>query len=204
MAWLAANSIGAGVGFDDAGRLTGSSWGQLTGRDWSSAGGGILVAFADIDQERGTGAIGFLFSFGLDYESESNRRLALGLEKYFGDRIARGLQFLDSATKLAEWSFSTGDSSGGGQKTVDDLIGESTKGRETKGRSDQYNHGGGREQRDRDFDSLGATDVRDRGNGTKTGTLPDGRPVNVHDSKTDGVPTIQIGSGSREVKIRYP
>lgn len=95
-------------------------------------------------------------------------------------------------------------SKSGAKKTVDDLIGESKKGRETKGRADQYIHEGGREQRDKDFDSLGATDVEDRGNGTKTGTLPDGRPVNVHDSKTDGVPTIQIGNGSREIKIRYP
>ena len=91
-----------------------------------------------------------------------------------------------------------------GVKTPEDLAGESTKGRETKGRADQYNHDGGREQRDKDFDSLGATDVKDRGNGTRTGTLPDGRPVNVHDSKTDGVPTIQVGNGSREIKIRYP
>jgi hypothetical protein len=96
------------------------------------------------------------------------------------------------------------NSEGSGKRTVDDLIGESTAGRETKGRADQYIHGGGREQRDKDFDSLGATDVKDRGNGTRTGTLPDGRPVNVHDSKTDGVPTIQIGNGSREIKIRYP
>lgn len=91
-----------------------------------------------------------------------------------------------------------------GAKTPEDLIGESTKGRETKGRADQYNHEGGREQRDKDFDSLGVTDVKDRGNDTKTGTLPDGRPVNVHNSKADGVPTIQIGNGSREIKIRYP
>ena len=92
----------------------------------------------------------------------------------------------------------------GGRKTVDDLVGESTEGRETKGRSDQYVHGGRRGQRNKDFDSLGATDVADRGKGTKTGTLPDGRPINIHDSKTDSVPTIQIGNGNREVKIRYP
>ena len=106
---------------------------------------------------------------------------------------------------LLQSSTSAGaNSEGSGQRTVDDLIGESTAGRETKGRADQYIHGGGREQRDKDFDSLGATDVKDRGNGTRTGTLPDGRPVNVHDSKTDGVPTIQIGNGSREIKSRYP
>lgn len=96
------------------------------------------------------------------------------------------------------------DAADKGPRAVDDLTGESTKGRETKGRSDQNNHDGGRDQRDRDFGSLGATDVQDRGNGTKTGKLPDGRPVNIHDSKTDGAPTIQIGNGSRDVKIRYP
>ena len=115
------------------------------------------------------------------------------------------LGMLAAYFQAKNWLFSEGaNSEGGGQRTVDDLIGESTAGRETKGRADQYIHGGGREQRDKDFDSLGATDVKDRGNGTRTGTLPDGRPVNVHDSKTDGVPTIQIGNGSREIKIRYP
>jgi hypothetical protein len=89
-------------------------------------------------------------------------------------------------------------------KTTDDLIEEPTRGRETKGRSDQYIHGRGREQRDKDFDSLGVNDVRDRGNGTKTGTLNDGSAVNAHDSKTGGVPTIQISDGKREIKIRYP
>jgi len=118
---------------------------------------------------------------------------AAGMLRYTPLGMAAGRLFSEGA-----------NTEGVGQRTVDDLIGESTAGSETKGRADQYIHGGGRGQRDKDFDSLGATDVKDRGNGTRTGTLPDGRPVNVHDSKTDGVPTIQIGNGSREIKIRYP
>jgi RHS repeat-associated protein len=91
-----------------------------------------------------------------------------------------------------------------GAKSPEDLIGESTPGDKTKGRADQYIHEGGREQRDKDIDALGVTDMKDRGNGTKTGTLPDGRTVNVHDSSKGGVPTIEIGNGSRDIKIRYP
>lgn len=96
------------------------------------------------------------------------------------------------------------DNSKSGQKCVDDLIDESDKGRETKGRAEQYIHEGGREQRDRDFDALGVTEVKDRGKGTRTGRLPDGRAVNARDSKVDGVPTIQIQDGKRDIKIRYP
>lgn len=127
--------------------------------------------------------------------------------------VGQGVDYVkDGVTKVTDWVFNV-DNAGskepskgadGGNKSVDQLVGESTEGRETKGRTDQYEHDGGREQRDKDFDSLGVTDITDRGKGTKTGTLPDGRPVNIHDSATGGVPTIQIGKGRREIKIRYP
>ncbi len=93
---------------------------------------------------------------------------------------------------------------GDGAKTVEGLIKESEKGRQTSGRADQYIHDGGRRQRDKDFEALGAEGVKAYPNGTKAGTLPDGRRVNSHDSKTDGVPTIEIENGSRQIKIRYP
>jgi RHS repeat-associated protein len=113
---------------------------------------------------------------------------------------------------LASDSASGGDSAAGeggstadgkgGAKTPEDLIGESTEGRDTKGRAEQYIHPGGREQRDKDFESMRPTNVIDRGNGTKTGTLPDGRPVNIHDSPAG--PTIEIDNGNSQTKIRYP
>jgi len=96
--------------------------------------------------------------------------------------------------------------SSGETKTPEDLIKDpdTTPGRETRGRADQHNRPGGRDARDKEFDSMNPQDVQDRGKGTKTGVLPDGRRVNIHDSKTDGVPTIEVSNGSRDIKIRYP
>lgn len=109
-----------------------------------------------------------------------------------------------SGSGEGEGDESGGSNSSGGGKTIDQLIDESTKGRETKGRADQYDHPGGRDQADKDFDALDVNNVKDRGNGTRTGTLPDGRPVNIHDSKTDCMRTIEVTCGSRDTKIRYP
>ena len=94
----------------------------------------------------------------------------------------------------------------GETKTPEDLIEdpETTPGRETRGRADQHNRPGGRDARDKEFDSMNPQDVQDRGKGTKTGVLPDGRRVNIHDSRTDGVPTIEVSNGGRDIKIRYP
>ena len=101
--------------------------------------------------------------------------------------------------------FSVGANSGE-TTTPEDLIidPETTPGRETRGRADQHNRPGGRDARDKEFDSMNPQEVQNRGKGTKTGILPDGRRVNVHDSKTDGVPTIEVSNGSRDIKIRYP
>jgi hypothetical protein len=118
--------------------------------------------------------------------------------------IGIGTAISEAANQQEQQASEALEAEGDGLKTVEGLISESEKGRETKGRADQYIHGGGREQADKDFDALGAKDVKDRGNGTKTGTLPDGRTVNIHDSKKDGVRTIEVTSGSRDIKIRYP
>jgi len=91
-----------------------------------------------------------------------------------------------------------------GSKTIDDLIGESTPGRETKGRAELHENPNGRDQGARDFESLGVNEQKIRPSGTTTGKLPDGRPVNMHDSKTDGVRTIETSNGKRAIKIRYP
>jgi RHS repeat-associated protein len=88
-------------------------------------------------------------------------------------------------------------------KTIDDLISESTPGRETRGPTDQYDRPGGRTQRDIDFDSLGPTSVIDRGNGTKTGTLPDGRTVSSYDG-SGGSPSISVPKPYGKTSFRYP
>lgn len=55
----------------------------------------------------------------------------------------------------------------------------------------------------------GATEVEKNGGGTRT-WIPGGFDEdkidfdNIHDSRTDGVPTIEVSNGSRDIKIRYP
>jgi RHS repeat-associated protein len=111
------------------------------------------------------------------------------------------------AEKLEEaLDASSGGTNKGEVRTPQDLINdqETTPGRETSGRADQHNRPGGRDARDKEWESMNPQDVQDRGKGTKTGVLPDGRRTNIHDSRTDGVPTIEVSNGSRDIKIRYP
>lgn len=112
------------------------------------------------------------------------------------------LAFMLTSIVVVEWGSNLMFSEA--SKTVDDLISESKPG-ERKRWAIQWIHPGGREQAEKDFDALGATGVKVRDNGTRTGTLPDGRPVNIHDSEEGGVRTIEIQEGSRRsIKIRYP
>lgn len=78
-----------------------------------------------------------------------------------------------------------------------------TPGRKTKGRTTQWVKPGGMSDADRDFDNLGPTGIRDLPDGGRTGTLPDGRSVNVRPDSTDGRPTLEIQDGKRRDKIRY-
>jgi RHS repeat-associated protein len=87
--------------------------------------------------------------------------------------------------------------------SVDDILKDATPGRETMGRAKLYDKVGGEAQANGDFDSLGPTNVKDRGNGLRTGELPGGRKINVRPTSTDGRPTVEIQQGKNSIKIRY-
>ena len=91
--------------------------------------------------------------------------------------------------------------------SVDDLIKNSKLGRGTKGRTKQFDRSGGLDQANKDFDSLGPQNVRDIdtpfGPG-RTGTLPDGRQVNIRPgSSNGGPPTLEIQQGKNRIKFRF-
>ncbi len=92
-------------------------------------------------------------------------------------------------------------------RTVDDILSETTPGRETKGRTKLRIRRGGFRQANADFDSLGPTNVKHidtvYGPG-RTGTLPDGRTVTVRAGSSEGPPTLEIRNpNGRGVEIRY-
>ncbi len=78
-----------------------------------------------------------------------------------------------------------------------------TPGRETKGRTTQKEKTGGQAAADKDFDGEVDPDtVQDRGDGRRTGTTPDGKPIAVYPS-SDGRPTVEIQDGKDRTKYRY-
>ena len=93
-------------------------------------------------------------------------------------------------------------------KSVDKVLEGAGEGRKTKGQTKQYEKTGGYEQAEKDFDSLelekgSVRDITDQEGKIKTGTLRDGRKVNVREKSTDGRPTLEIKSGNKRIKIRY-
>ena len=94
------------------------------------------------------------------------------------------------------------------QKSVEDILKDTTPGRETKGKAKQYIKKGNYEDAVKDFESLRPTDVKDiPGKEGKTGILPDGRKVNVRVDSTYKTPTLEIqpaeGNSGKFIKIRY-
>jgi hypothetical protein len=75
-------------------------------------------------------------------------------------------------------------------------------GKETKGRTSQWEKPGGQAEADKDFDDLNPTNVQPIPGG-RTGTLPDGRSVNVHGDSSAGRPTLDIQDGKNRIKVRY-
>jgi hypothetical protein len=78
-----------------------------------------------------------------------------------------------------------------------------TPGRETKGRSKQFEKPGDLGTANEDFDNLGPSNVRDLGDGKRTGTLPDGSTVTVYPESSVGPPTVEIQQGRTRLKVRY-
>jgi hypothetical protein len=89
-------------------------------------------------------------------------------------------------------------------KTVEDILEDTTPGRETKGKTDQRIKEGGDAQANEDFDSLRPTNVYGIGYG-RVGTLSDGSKVIVRTESGDGRTTLEIqhANSSRVTKIRY-
>ncbi|HZH15385.1 MAG TPA: RHS repeat-associated core domain-containing protein [Archangium sp.] len=90
-----------------------------------------------------------------------------------------------------------------GSKSLDDILADATPGRETKGRTIQWEIPGGAENANADFDALRPTGVKDIPNGGRIGYLNDGRTVIVRPDSSDGRPTLEIQDGKKRIKIRY-
>ncbi|MBR7002205.1 MAG: septum formation inhibitor Maf [Neisseriaceae bacterium] len=74
----------------------------------------------------------------------------------------------------------------------------------TSGRANQYEKAGNFDNALNDFYSLKPTNIQKRDNGTITGTLADGRSVNVRPSSRSEKPTIEIqNTPNNYTKIRY-
>ncbi len=78
-----------------------------------------------------------------------------------------------------------------------------TLGDKTKGRTTQWEKGGGFDEANRDFDTKKPNDVVPLPDGGRRGTLPDGRQINVRPDSTDGRPTLEIQNGKNRDKVRY-
>jgi RHS repeat-associated protein len=94
-----------------------------------------------------------------------------------------------------------------GSDPVNEVTTDATPGKKTKGKTTNWVKSGGIDQANEDFDKLvtdGSKEVSDdKGNKIRTGTLSDGRSVNVRNKSTDGRPTVEIRNGKKKTKIRY-
>lgn len=88
-------------------------------------------------------------------------------------------------------------------RRIDSVLSDARRGKETKGRTTQYEKSGGFDKAISDFDSLKPQNVQNRGNNTITGDLSDGRKANVRSQSKDGRPTLEIQHGNKQTKIRY-
>ena len=121
--------------------------------------------------------------------------------------VAKGAAFVGSAALVAAGlkagvdhlanEASDGDSSSG-------IRDGATPGRETKGRTKQFDKPGGVKEANEDFDAEVDPDtVVDRGDGVRTGETPDGRKINVRPTSSDGRPTVEIQDGKNREKFRF-
>lgn len=93
-------------------------------------------------------------------------------------------------------------------KSFEDILKDTTPGRETKGKTSQHVRPGGMDQANTDFDSMKPTNVKQintKAGAGRTGTLPDGRSVTVRPGSSDGRPTLEVRNpaNGRGHEIRY-
>lgn len=80
---------------------------------------------------------------------------------------------------------------------------DASPGKETKGRTSQWEKLGGMPEAEKDFNNLNPTGVKNYPNGVKVGTLADGSTVIVRPNSSDGRPTLEIQNGKKKTKVRY-
>ncbi|MCY1523002.1 RHS repeat-associated core domain protein [compost metagenome] len=73
----------------------------------------------------------------------------------------------------------------------------------TRGPSEIWTKPGGKDESNKDFDTLNPSDITEIKGGGRTGTLPDGRRVIVRRESSDGRPTLEIQEGRSRIKVRY-
>ena len=90
-------------------------------------------------------------------------------------------------------------------KTIDDILADTTPGRVTRGPSKLLEKEGGYDDAVRDFeDVIVPGSLEDKGGGVLVGELPDGRTIVVRPNSTDGAPTLEIQEAGRgRTKVRY-
>lgn len=92
-------------------------------------------------------------------------------------------------------------------KSIEDILKDTSPGRETSGKAKQYIKSGSYDDAIQDFNDVGTVGIKNIvGKEGKVGTLPDGRSINVRLESSDRRPTLEIqplgGKGS-VIKIRY-
>jgi Domain of unknown function (DUF4280) len=121
------------------------------------------------------------------------RILARRAEKKFAEDVAR--------KTLAGAGVRAGRS---GTTTIDDILRGSRRRPGKVSKSIQRDRDGGFAQANKDFDGLSPKNVKDHGNGLRTGELEDGTKVSVRRSGREGKPTLQIEPHKgKRVKVRY-
>jgi hypothetical protein len=91
------------------------------------------------------------------------------------------------------------------KKTIDDILRDAQPGRETNGKTKQYEKTGGLPQALNDFYSLELYNVRSLGAEKIMGLLSDGRKVIARAKSSAECPTLEVQflNSSRKIKIRY-
>lgn len=124
---------------------------------------------------------------------------------YLG-RVKENLRFY-SALGIAVWTTPLHTVNQEEINPVDDLKDRAQPGKPTKGKTTNWDFpGAGMPEADKDFDDLADPDtVEPRGDGVRTGQLPDGREINVRPGhrSTDGRPTVDVTTGNKHDKFRY-